>query len=271
MALITSLLSTTSLSALISTFLASLLGSLHCAAMCGGFVGYCAAHSRQRAIAQGAYHIGRLLTYCLLGGIAGFFGSIVNLGAYQVGIQRGAALFAGVFLIYWGAKGVFTENSPSLIQLSPASPDTPPSRFKKFLNFNRIKRAYALLMQPSPNARWGIRSLAIGTLSGLLPCGWLYSFVVLAAASGTIIGGALTMLAFWLGTVPILTAVGSTLSIFARIFGRQLPRVTAAFVLIAGLFSLTGHFYPALIFPSHDGVHSGSEKTGSGHSCGHHP
>lgn len=82
------------------------------------------------------------------------------------------------------------------------------------------------------------RSYLIGTLTGLLPCGWLWAFVIAAAGTGSVVAGSAVMFAFWLGTVPamvgLLRVTGPVLS---RIRARM-PAVTAVALIIVGLGTL---------------------------------
>ena len=95
----------------------------------------------------------------------------------------------------------------------------------------RIVRANVIALKP----------LAIGLVTALLPCGFLYAFVTVAAGTGSAAGGAAVMLFFWAGTVPILVSIGSVLqrSLAARF--PQLPRLAALCILLAGVFSLAAH------------------------------
>ena len=77
------------------------------------------------------------------------------------------------------------------------------------------------------------RAAAIGLASALLPCGWLYAFVVLAAGTGSASGGAALMLAFWLGTVPALLGLGLSVGRLSATLRARLPRISAALVLAA--------------------------------------
>ena len=94
--------------ALVTTiFLASLVGSLHCAGMCGAFAlfaigaGDPRVHT-PRTLLMGAYHAGRLLTYVALGAAAGALGSVVDLTGNLVGLQRTAAIAAGAMMVGFG-------------------------------------------------------------------------------------------------------------------------------------------------------------------------
>ena len=84
---------------------ASLVGSLHCAGMCGPFTAFYAGNdtSRGRARASGhlAYHLGRLLTYAILGALAGTLGRAIDLAGSAAGVGRVAGLLAGAAMILW--------------------------------------------------------------------------------------------------------------------------------------------------------------------------
>ena len=97
---------------LISVFLASLLGSAHCAGMCGGFIAYYSAKANNSSTSHIAYHIGRLLTYTILGVLAGLLGHQIDNQANLFGFQKATALVTGIILIYWGISGVIKNNNP---------------------------------------------------------------------------------------------------------------------------------------------------------------
>jgi uncharacterized protein len=90
--------------------------------------------------------------------------------------------------------------------------------------------------------------LIVGLVTTLLPCGWLYTFVVVAGSTGGAFAGAAVMAVFWVGTVPILFAVGLGA---ARLLGpltRRLPVLSATFVLVLGLLTIAGKVHaPATI------------------------
>jgi sulfite exporter TauE/SafE len=162
-----------------------LLGSLHCAAMCGplqlalplppGGVG-------RKIGGRLIYQSGRIATYCLLGLVAGLLGRSVVLAGLQrwLSIALGAAILAGFF----AAKR--TALSAPVVRL-----------------VLRLKNAMAGQWQ-----RRDLRSLALlGALNGLLPCGLVYAAMAGAVAQGTLASGVLFMAAFGLGTTPTMLAI----------------------------------------------------------------
>ncbi len=211
-----------------AVLLASLLGSPHCAGMCGPFVamtiGSRAGDSATRIVSQAAYHGGRLLTYTLLGALAGALGAALDQAAALAGIQRFATVLAGALMIGFGSLALL-RSLGLRIPLLPRSASLQNAVFAGH-------RAAATL---APTGR----ALCVGCMSTLLPCGWLYAFVITAAGTGGALRGALTMLAFWLGTLPILLVLGVGFEQIKHALGRRGPLITAGFVVCIGLLSVT--------------------------------
>ena len=93
----------------------------------------------------------------------------------------------------------------------------------------RLGQQVAVGLRPLP------RALTIGLVTALLPCGWLYAFVVIAAGTGSAAGGAAIMIACWLGTVPILFSLGAAVQALTGTVGRRLPLATAVLIVLLGL------------------------------------
>ena len=94
---------------IVGVFLASLLGSLHCAGMCGAFlaiavtgVGPVGAGRPRQFPLQAAYHLGRLATYAFLGLTAGAAGKLLDLTGALAGLRPVAAILAGATLLAFG-------------------------------------------------------------------------------------------------------------------------------------------------------------------------
>src|SRR5208282_4590955 len=87
---------------ILAIFAASVLGSLHCAGMCGAFLAVAmqdCGNWRRHWVLQSAYHLGRLASYMILGTAAGAVGHLVNLGAALGGIRSAAAVLAGTTVV----------------------------------------------------------------------------------------------------------------------------------------------------------------------------
>ncbi|MFT3695533.1 MAG: sulfite exporter TauE/SafE family protein [Kofleriaceae bacterium] len=182
---------------------ASALGSVHCLAMCGPLA---RVHTFRLA---GTHALGRLVTYAAIGGIAGGVGKVVDVAARFGGVQRGATIIAAAVLVFAGIATLLGKRAPKshvfgdvLLQIRPRS---------------EVRRAW-----------W------LGMLTGLLPCGWLWTFAVTAAGTGSVLGGIAVMIAFWLGTVPAMVGV---LGLFGRVVLRA-RMIGAVAMIVLGLGTL---------------------------------
>jgi sulfite exporter TauE/SafE len=220
------------MSALVLSVLgASLLGSAHCATMCGGFVCFFSGQqgARPGPMTHAAYHGGRFVAYVLLGLAAGTAGAGFDLAGRMAGLQRPAAVLAGVLLVLWGGVGL--ASAAGIGRGATAAP----AGFRRLLT-----SAIAALADKPPM----VRALTIGLLTALLPCGWLYVFVATAAGTGSTTGGALVMAAFWAGTVPVLAGVGALAQRASGPLRARLPLLTAAALVVLGLLTVAGKFQP---------------------------
>jgi sulfite exporter TauE/SafE len=210
-----------------TVLLSSLLGSAHCAGMCGGLalaasgpVGGGAAGDASRAARQLGYHGGRLVSYAAVGVLAGLAGQVVDDAGVLIGVQRVAAIAAGTVIALFGAAAVaraFDMPVPS------AGVPMPLVRM--------AQRVHAWTLRLPPRHR----GIPIGLATALLPCGWLYAFAAIAAASASPLVGAFVMAAFWLGTVPalVIAANGARMA-FARL-GRAAPVIAGLAMMAVGV------------------------------------
>ncbi len=192
-----------------AALLLGLLGSVgHCVGMCGGVV---ALLDRARlATPSWAVHAGRLTTYSALGALAGALGQGIA-AALGLRVARGAlsllaALAAGYFaLVLWGVVPSPNRALPGAAAL--------------------WRRLFGRLLLPSTAPRpAALAAYGAGLLWGLLPCGFVGMALPLALATGSAGGGALTMAAFGLGTLPALLAMRAILQ-------RGFPRASARWAL----------------------------------------
>ncbi|MBK8014971.1 MAG: sulfite exporter TauE/SafE family protein [Deltaproteobacteria bacterium] len=209
---------------LASVFVASLVGSLHCAGMCGSIVGLFAV-SGEGLRPHVRYHLSRGVSYVLLGVAAGSLGAVLELAGKGVGLSRIAAMVAGAAIVILGSiqllasLGLFRSNRPP----------TATSSWRAI--FGRI-------MGRVMDKPVGARASWLGLGSALLPCGWLYAFVLTAAGTGHPLNGALVMLAFWLGTVPALLGTGVGLAQLGRRLGRRVSVVMSVLLVTLGLATM---------------------------------
>lgn len=212
-----------------SVFVAALLGSVHCAAMCGSFA--CIAAGRAAgagAVRNGAaYHAGRLIAYMALGLVAGAAGAGLDRASAVAGLARPAAVAAGVLLMLWGIATLLAASGVKVPSLA-----VPP----------RLASLVARGVRAANGRPPAMRAAIIGVLTAALPCGWLYAFVATSAAAGSAAGGAAVMAAFWLGTVPLLAAVGHGAQRLLGPARRRLPALTAALLVVIGALTAAGRF-----------------------------
>ncbi len=151
-------------------------------------------------------NLGRLVSYALVGAAIGGVGSVLIAGGQLAGIggslRRGMAIFTGLLLI-WLAIG----------QLQPQFlPQLPLLTFGKYLHDRLNRLLYHVSLPSSPNpetsqTKWWTPAL-LGSIWGLIPCGFLYAAQIKAAETGDPWRGAATMAAFGLGTMPSMVLVG---------------------------------------------------------------
>jgi sulfite exporter TauE/SafE len=165
-----------------TAFLLGLVGSLHCAGMCGPLALALPVAGNSRAafvLGRLAYNGGRVATYAVLGGLFGMVGQTAALA----GLQRWVSLTAGVLILV----GLFA--STKLALTAPVTRSV--AALKSGLGTLLRRRSLGAL-------------LLLGLLNGLLPCGLVYVACAGAAASGAVVRGVEHMLVFGAGTVPLM-------------------------------------------------------------------
>lgn len=205
---------------LAGVFLASLLGSVHCGAMCSAFA--CLANAGAR---RGAwYHGGRLLAYVTLGAAAGVLGAGLNRVGLIANVQRTAALVTSIALIVWGT-----------LQFRAVM------RARQFPGASQWGGTLSRLVASTGTWDPRARATAIGVTTGLLPCGWLWAFIATAMGTGTPVRAMAVMSVFWLGTVPMLVAVSAGARRWGPLARARWPLASASLVLLLGVGELLSH------------------------------
>ena len=204
---------------------ASLLGSLHCVGMCGGFVAFYSTADGKEARWTGhlAYNLGRLLAYVALGATAGALGAALNLAGEASGLGRVAAVVCGTIIIGWGLLLLFQAAG------------MPWARVAAPVWLNRTLGRVLVRLRQWPTAA---RAGALGVSSALLPCGWLYGFAVTAAGTGSAETGALVMAAFWMGTVPAMLGTGLGAQRLAGLLGPRLGLLMPLTLVLVGALTV---------------------------------
>lgn len=202
-----------------------LVSSLHCAQMCGPVVlSYSLGlrgSARARLTSHLAYHAGRLLTYSALGAVAAAAGGGMLALGRVASLERTASIVSGVLMLVAGLLMAGFVRSTPLVRIGSGLPG--------FYS----RSVGRLLRAGSAWARFGL-----GLLMGLLPCGLLYAALIKALGMDTAWEGALSMLAFGLGTSGSLLGLGLFSSVISARLGRHANSLATASVLLVGAFLL---------------------------------
>lgn len=237
---------------LITAFLAGLAGSIHCVGMCGGIVGALTMGLPESVRGKYlrllpyllTYNVGRIFSYMLAGGLMGFLGAQFSNLLPMNNPHVISAWISGTFMIALGLYIGSWWQALTILEKSGAH------LWKKI---EPIGRRFIPVKNPT-------QALGLGVIWGWLPCGLVYSILPLALASADPLQGSALLLAFGVGTLPMLFMLGATAQIFTQ-FTRKLivRRVAGACILVFGVF---------MLFGTHD--HSGhGGHAGHGDHSGH--
>lgn len=205
-------------------FVIGLITSVHCIAMCGGInLSQTLQKDTSTEISKVMfrntleYNIGRVVSYTVIGGVLGAVGALAGIGSSlqtSTLFQGILKLFAGIIMVVMGVNmlGIF----PGLRRLTIHIP-----------NLNKKTKQKSGRKPRTP--------FFIGLCNGLMPCGPLQSMQVVALVSGNPLAGALSMLCFSLGTVPLMLGFGSAVSMLGKRFTRQVLKAGAILVVVMGL------------------------------------
>jgi sulfite exporter TauE/SafE len=206
-------------------FMAGLAGSGHCLGMCGGIVTALAIAGPDSSVGQRfrlnlAYHSGRVVTYTLLGLLAGAISQAALVSTLKPYLQW-LYMAANLMVIAIGLSTAFGIRRLSLSILDGSG--------WKFMS--------RILGRAAGSATTGAFLLA-GLVMGLLPCGLVYGILITTATSGSWWMGGGMMLAFGLGTLPALLAYGQVATSLGAMANTVFLRVMGLAVALLGLIGL---------------------------------
>ena len=224
-------------------FMLGLLGSAHCAGMCGPIaIALPGAQKRGLSLLTGRllYNFGRVITYMLMGALLGFFGMGLSLAGYQqfLSVATGVLILAFALL---------------------------PRRF-----FNQLMHASPALFQKSFGKLFGrlmksgshISLLGIGLLNGLLPCGFVYMGLIGALGMGSVAGSSAYMGLFGLGTVPVMLGMSMVTGFFGPETRSKMQRLLPYAAAVVGILLILRGLSLGIPFISpvlDGGMHSAAE------------
>lgn len=220
-----------------------LLGGVHCVGMCGGIVSAFSVASRKRpfpvAVTNGAgvaarpavfedagrvaaYNVGRIASYAVAGGIAGGIAQGVQTLSFISALQIGGYWLANLMLVALGLYLMDVWRGLSYLEAAG----------------QKVWRHVQPLVRHLLPIDSAAKAFALGGLWGWVPCGMVYSVLLTAMLSGSALSGAMVMLAFGAGTLPVLLTMGmlgSRLQVWTR---KRSVRVASGLVVLA--FGLLG-------------------------------
>lgn len=227
---------------LTAAFMVGLLGSVHCVGMCGGIVGALTMglssrirESRRHMLPYLlSYNGGRITTYTVMGAVAGAVGGTLTGSEWLVEHKVGA-IISGVFMVLlglylagWWRVLVVLEKGGAVLwrSIEPVG--------RRFLPVRNPLQAYLL-----------------GLVWGWLPCGMVYAVLVWSLMSIGAGSGAMLMLAFGLGTLPMLLTMGTAAKWLGVLIRKPLVRQLAGLsVILFGLYTVA-----SVVIPGGDSMH----------------
>lgn len=192
-------------------FIVGLLTSLHCVAMCGGInlTASLGGENNSPILSSVKYNLGRVIGYTAIGAILGGIGSAAN---FSVKARAILGIAAGTAMLIIGLNMIGCFGFLRKLSIHP-----PKSLMKKLYGGKKHGAFY------------------IGLLNALMPCGPLQSMQLFAVASGSILGGALSMMFFSLGTIPLMLIFGTLAGTAKNTLKHKMTAAGAALIFVFGL------------------------------------
>lgn len=211
------------MSILISAFLLGIMGSFHCAGMCGPIAIALPLHGNSiggKIFGGSLYNLGRTITYGVMGAIFGLLGQ----GVAMIGFQQKISVIMGGLMI--------------ISVLFPAL-------FKNQYSMNKSWISLVGKLKATIGSMFSIRSYQslffIGMLNGLLPCGLVYMAIAGAIGTGSAAMGTMYMILFGLGTIPMLLGISLAGNLLSQTVRKRINKLIPVLVVVVGiLFVLRG-------------------------------
>ncbi len=208
---------------LLSALVLGLMGSFHCAGMCGPIAIALPLHGNtilQKIFGGSLYNLGRTITYGIMGALFGMLGQGIHLLGFQqkVSVVMGALMIISVLF---------------------------PALFRNQYNLDRSLFSFVGKLKKSIGKLFAVRSFQslffIGLLNGLLPCGLVYIAIAGAIGTGNTAEGAVYMILFGLGTIPMMLGISLAGNVLELAVRRKINKIIPVLVVVVGLlFILRG-------------------------------
>lgn len=163
------------------------------------------------------FNLGRVVGYMLLGGLVGAIGSAFTLSSRMTGVL---SIAASLVMIVLGFQ--LLNIFPSIRGLVPKLPKG---------IAHKVQKASGTSDHPAA-------AFLLGSATFFLPCGFTQALQLYVLSKGSFEVGALTMLAFSLGTMPALLSLGALSSFLKGAAQRYFFRFAGATVVLLGLLAI---------------------------------
>ena len=174
-------------------------------------------------------NLGRILSYAIAGAAIGAIGSVLVAGGQLAGLEsdlrRWLAILTGMLLVWMGIVQIKPEGLPNIPFLNPMA------------QVGLHQRLSNAMMKLSLHSH-PLTPALLGMTWGLIPCGFLSTAQIKAAETSNMTQGALTMLAFGLGTLPSMLGIGVFAGLLSRDRRSQLFRMGGWITLTIGILTL---------------------------------
>ena len=208
---------------LLSALVLGLMGSFHCAGMCGPIAIALPPQGNtilQKIFGGSLYNLGRTITYGIMGALFGMLGQGIHLLGFQqkVSVVMGALMIISVLF---------------------------PALFRNQYNLDRSLFSFVGKLKKAIGKLFAVRSFQslffIGLLNGLLPCGLVYIAIAGAIGTGNTAEGAVYMILFGLGTIPMMLGISLAGNVLGLAVRRKINKIIPVLVVVVGLlFILRG-------------------------------
>ena len=235
------------LSNLALAFVTGVISSFgHCLGMCGGIVAIYSARQSAMSAEPGnkpnllarvasflPLHLGRITTYAFFGALIGLAGSLLDRAGGLMGWQGVFSILVGIamLVVSLSLMGILPPIEMALASITAGS--SPMRRMRGLFD----KHSF-------------LSTLTLGILWGFLPCGLVFAMLVLSARSQTVWGGALTMLAFGLGTIPTLLGFGLAANLLSPKLRGRLQIFAGVLILLFAVQTILRGLAVANLIPS---------------------
>ncbi len=186
------------------------------------------------------YNAGRVISYSAIGFVLGGIGMLLTGGSgdgIPLLLQGILKIIAGLFMVIMGIN---------MLGIFPA--------LRKF----QIRFPKKSAIKISQKKQTEKRPFVVGVLNGFMPCGPMQSMQIIALGSGNPVSGAMAMLMFSLGTVPLMLGLGSLVSALGKKYTAIVMRTGCILVVVLGLAMLSQGAGLAGIMLDHSRVTSGN-------------